>query len=210
VQLKLQAAFGLRIEESFMLRPAEAARNPRMLAVTRGTKGGRPREVPIETKIGILEEAARLSNVLTGSTVPADRTLSQWRDWYYYVLEKHGVTKRGMGITSHGLRHEYLQTLYKETTGVEAPIKRAAERPDPQLHEEAMRRVVEAGGHSRLTKSGAYLSTFAMQDRMQRKLPTVDEARGALRAAAGNKSHAAKALGISRQALYRILGDGEK
>lgn len=206
VQLKLQAAFGLRIEESFMLRPAEAARNPRMLAVTRGTKGGRPREVPVETKIGILEEAARLSNGLTGSTVPADRTLSQWRDWYYYVLEKHGVTKRGMGITSHGLRHEYLQTLYKETTGVEAPIKRAGERPDPQLHEEAMRRVVEAAGHSRLTKSGAYLSTFAMQDRMQRKLPTVDEARDALKAAAGNKSHAAKALGISRQALYRILG----
>jgi integrase len=210
VQLKLQAAFGLRIEESFMLRPTEAARNPGMLAVTRGTKGGRPREVPVETKIGILEEAARLTNGLTGSTVPADRTLSQWRDWYYYVLEKHGVTKRGMGITSHGLRHEYLQTLYKETTGVEAPIKRAGERPDPQLHEQAMRRVVEAAGHSRLTKSGAYLSTFAMQDRMQRKLPTVDEARSALGAAAGNKSHAAKALGISRQALYRILGAIEK
>ena len=193
-----------------MLRPAEAARNPRLLAVTRGTKGGRPREVPIETKIGILEEAAMLSNGLTGSTVPADRTLSQWRDWYYYVLEKHGVTKRGIGITSHGLRHEYLQTLYKETTGVDAPIKRAGDRPDPRLHEEAMRRVVEAAGHSRLTKAGAYLSTFTMQDRMQKKLPTVDEARGALTAAAGNKSHAAKALGISRQALYRILGAVEK
>ncbi|MEX3969865.1 helix-turn-helix domain-containing protein [Paraburkholderia caribensis] len=206
VQLKLQAAFGLRIEESFMLRPAEAARNPRALAVTRGTKGGRPREVPIETKIGILEEAARLSNGLTGSTVPADRTLTQWRDWYYYVLEKHGVTKKGMGITSHGLRHEYLQTLYKETTGVDAPIKRAAERPDPQLHEEAMRRVVEAAGHSRLTKSGAYLSTFAMQDRLQKTLPTVEEVKVALKASGGNKSHAAKALGVSRQALYRILG----
>jgi integrase len=208
VQLKLQAAFGLRIEESFMLRPAEAARNPRLLAVTRGTKGGRPREVPIETKIGILEEAARLSNGMTGSTVPADRTLRQWRDWYYYVLEKHGITRRGMGITSHGLRHEYLQTLYKDTAGVPAPIKRAEARPDPQLHEEAMRRVVEAAGHSRLSKSGAYLSTFAMQDRLQRKLPTIGEAQSALTAADGNKSHAAKALGVSRQALYRILGSG--
>ncbi|MGF6915900.1 integrase domain-containing protein [Paraburkholderia sp. 40] len=206
VQLKLQAAFGLRIEESFMLRPAEAARSPRLLAVTRGTKGGRPREVPIETKIGILEEAAGLSNGLTGSTVPADRTLGQWRDWYYYVLEKHGITKRGMGITSHGLRHEYLQMLYKDTTGVPAPIKRADARPDPKLHEEAMRRVVEAAGHSRLNKSGAYLSTFATQDRMQKKLPTIDDAQSALTAASGNKSHAAKALGISRQALYRILG----
>ncbi|MEX3815835.1 integrase domain-containing protein [Paraburkholderia sp. BR13439] len=210
VQLKMQAAFGLRIEESFMLRPVEAVRNWTLLAVTRGTKGGRPREVPIETKIRILEEAAMLSNGLTGSTVPADRTLGQWRDWYYYVLEKHGITKKGMGITSHGLRHEYLQTLYQDTTGVPAPIKRAGERPDPQLHEQAMRRVVEAAGHSRLSKAGAYLSTFAMQDRRQKKLPTIDDARNAVTAAAGNKSHAAKALGISRQALYRILGAADK
>jgi integrase len=206
VQLKLQAAFGVRVEESFMLRPVEAVRDPQTLAVVRGTKGGLPREVPIEAKIAILEEAASLSNGLTGSTVPADRTLKQWRDWYYYVLEKHGVTKAGLGITSHGLRHGYLQSLYERTAGTPAPIKRAGERPDPRVHQEAMRRVVQAAGHSRVTKANAYLSTFAKQERLQRKLPTIDEVREALRIAEGNKSHAATALGISRQALYRILG----
>ncbi|MGF6267366.1 integrase [Paraburkholderia youngii] len=206
VQLKLQAAFGVRVQESFMLRPVEAIRNPEVLAVVRGTKGGRPREVPLEAKIAILEEAASLSNGVTGSTVPADRTLTQWRDWYYYVLEKHGVTKSGLGITSHGLRHGYLQSLYERTAGTPAPIKRAGERPDPQVHQEAMRRVVQAAGHSRVTKANAYLSTFAKQERLQRKLPTVEEVREALRVAEGNKSHAATALGISRQALYRILG----
>lgn len=189
-----------------MLRPVEAVRDPQTLAVTRGTKGGRPREVPIECKLSILEEAARLSNGMTGSTVPADRTLKQWRDWYYYVLAKHGVTRSGLGVTSHGLRHGYLQTLYEQASGVPAPIKRAGLRPDPQLHQEAMRRVVEAAGHSRMTKANAYLSTFATQERLQKTLPTVDEVRVALAAAAGNKSHAAKALGISRQALYRIVG----
>jgi integrase len=206
IQLKLQAAFGLRVEESFMLRPVEAVRNPQTLAVTRGTKGGRPREVPIARKLAILEEAARLSNGLSGSTVPADRTLKQWRDWYYYVLAKHGVTKSGIGVTSHGLRHGYLQTLYEQEAGVPAPVKRAEMRPDPQLHHEAMRRVVEAAGHSRVTKANAYLSTFARQERLQKTLPSAEAVSAALAAAEGNKSHAAKALGISRQTLYRILG----
>ncbi|WP_407973114.1 integrase domain-containing protein (plasmid) [Burkholderia pyrrocinia] len=206
VQLKLQAAFGLRVEESFMLRPVEAVRDPHMLAVTRGTKGGRPREVPIERKIAILEEAARLSNGVTGSTIPAGRTLKQWRDWYYYVLGKHGVTKSGIGVTSHGLRHEYLQTLYEQVAEVPAPIKGSSSRPDPAAHDEAKRRVVEAAGHSRVSKANAYLSTFTRQAELKNALPTVDEAKAALEAARGNKTHAAGALGISRQALYRILG----
>ncbi|AEA65835.1 helix-turn-helix domain-containing protein [Burkholderia gladioli] len=206
VQLKLQAAFGLRIEESFMLRPLEAVRDSRTLDVTRGTKGGRPRQVPIERKIAILEEAARLSNGVTGSTIPAGRTLKQWRDWYYYVLAKHGVTKNGIGVTSHGLRHEYLQMLYEEVAEVPAPIKGSAARPDPAAHAEAKRRVVVAAGHSRPSKANAYLSTFARQAELKKALPTVGETKAALEAAGGNKSQAAAALGISRQALYRLLG----
>lgn len=206
VQLKLQAAFGLRIEESFMLRPLEAVRDSRTLDVTRGTKGGRPRQVPIERKIAILEEAARLSNGVTGSTIPAGRTLKQWRDWYYYVLAKHGLTKNGIGVTSHGLRHEYLQTLYEEVAEVPAPIKGSSARPDPAAHEEAKRRVVVAAGHRRPSKANAYLSTFARQAELKKALPTVAETKAALDAASGNKSHAAAALGISRQALYRLLG----
>jgi len=205
VQLKLQAAFGLRVEESFMLRPAETVRDGRMLAVTRGTKGGRPREVPIERKVEILEEAARLSNGITGSTVPVGKTLKQWRDWYYYVLEKHGVTKSKLGVTSHGLRHEYLQTLYEDVTGTPAPVKGSSARPSPDIHEEAKRRVVQAAGHSRESKANAYLSTFAQQERARKVVPSREAIEAALASAGGNKSHAAAALGISRQALYRAL-----
>ncbi|MDR9017492.1 hypothetical protein FEP78_05064 [Burkholderia multivorans] len=131
--------------------------------------------------------------------------LKQWRDWYYYVLAKHGVTKSGIGVTSHGLRHEYLQTLYERVAEVPAPIKGSPARPDPAAHEDAKRRVVEAAGHSRPSKANAYLSTFARQATLKKPLPTVEETKAALEAAGGNKSHAAAALGISRQALYRLL-----
>lgn len=95
-----------------MLQPARAVKDRKLLEVTRGTKSGREREVPIEGRRAVLEEAARLSNPLIGSTVPADRTLKQWRDWYYHVLSRHGITKSGLGVSSHGLRHQFLQELY--------------------------------------------------------------------------------------------------
>ena len=211
-QLKLQAAFGLRVEESFLLRPVEAVRNPQMLSVTYGTKGGRDREVPVGLKIQILVDAARLANGITGSMIPVGRSKPQWRDHYYYVLETHGVTKSGLGITSHGLRHQYLQQMYERLTGSPAPIKNAGTRPDRETHLAAMQQVVEAAGHSRATKANAYLSTFATQDRLSRPKVVVspDDAKAAIDTAKGNKSHAAQALGISRQALYRLIAQPEK
>ncbi|MFM0027478.1 integrase domain-containing protein [Paraburkholderia madseniana] len=205
VQLKLQAAFGLRVEESFLLRPADAVRDDGMLSVTRGTKGGRDRVVPIEFKLTVLEEAARLANSYTGSTIPHGRTKRQWRERYYHVLRKHGVTQAGIGVTSHGLRHQFLQQMYERLTGVPAPVKQAAERVDRDLHREAMRRVVEAAGHSRATKANAYLSTHNAQAEKKNRAVTREIAEQAVLKANGVKSHAAAALGISRQALYRLL-----
>ena len=205
VQLKLQAAFGLRVEESFLLRPGEAVRDDELLSVTRGTKGGRARAVPIELKISVLEEAAALSNRHSGSTIPLGYTKTQWKDRFYTVLKKHGVTRGGLGVTSHGLRHQFLQQMYEKLTGVAAPIKRTGERADSEIHKEAMQRVVEAAGHSRATKANAYLSTHATQQAKVVNAVTREQAQQAILDAKGVKSYAAASLGISRQALYRIL-----
>ncbi|WP_027803329.1 integrase domain-containing protein [Paraburkholderia dilworthii] len=205
VQLKLQAAFGLRVEESFLLRPAEAMRDDGLLSVTRGTKGGRDRLVPIEFKLAVLEEAAALSNPYSGSTIPHGYTKQQWREHYYHVLKKHGVTQAGIGVTSHGLRHQFLQQMYERITGVGAPIKLPAERVDREAHKAAMQRVVAAAGHSRATKANAYLSTHAALAVKKTSSLTREMALEAVATAGGVKSRAAAAMGISRQALYRLL-----
>ena len=205
VQLKLQAAFGLRVEESFLLRPEEAVRDDSLLNVTRGTKGGRERIVPIELKLAVLEEAATLANPYTGSTIPHGYTKKQWREHYYHVLKKHGVTQAGIGVTSHGLRHQYLQQMYERITGVQAPIKQPTERVDREAHKAAMQRIVQAAGHSRATKANAYLSTHAAMDARKKRSITREMAVEALAQAGGIKSRAAAALGVSRQALYRLL-----
>ncbi len=204
VQLKLQAAFGLRIEESFALKISTALRNLDTLRVADGTKGGRKREVPVQLRLAILEDAAGLVDPMSGSTTPSSYSLKAWRHHYNAVLRKHGIYKKGLGVTSHGLRHQWMQEYYRTLTGVDAPVK-GGEAPALELHREAILAVVEAAGHSKASKSGAYLSTFTAMARKEKPQITTNQALEALTAASDNKAKAAQALGISRQALYRLL-----
>ena len=114
VQLKLQAQFGLRVEESFLLRPKEAIRDDGLLGVTGSTRRGRDRVVPISLRFAELEEAAALSNPYTGSTIPHGYTKQQWRDHYYHVLHKHGITQSGLGVTSHGGQRQAARPVYRQ------------------------------------------------------------------------------------------------
>jgi hypothetical protein len=207
IQVELQATFGLRAQESMLLRPLQCLRVSGHLHVIDGTKGGRPRLVPIdaEWQYEVLIRAARLANPRTGSMIPEPWSLKKWYRHFYHVLQKEGITRGGLGVTVHGLRHAYLQRMYEQITGVPAPIKRADHRPDPELHQRAMQQLVEAAGHSLAAKATAYISTFATAERLSRPVITSDQVIAALKGANGVKSEAAKSLNISRQALYRLL-----
>ncbi|AAP86078.1 Integrase domain-containing protein (plasmid) [Cupriavidus necator H16] len=210
LQLKLEAAFGLRAMESWRLRPALDVLPSGMLHVHDGTKGGRPRRVPIEFgwQYELLGKAATLAyatNPEKGTLIPATYTQIRWRRRFYTVLEKHGVTKNGQGVTAHGLRHQFLQQMYQRESGQAAAVKGGGKVVDVQAHREAMRKVVEAAGHSRATKANAYLSTYATQLSIGRTDPTLEDVKAAIAAAGGNKAVAARELGISRTKLYRIL-----
>ena len=210
IQLKLEAAFGLRAKESWRLRPARDLLPSGYLHVQDGTKGGRPRQVLIEFdwQYDLLAEAAELAactNPERGSLIPATYTQVQWRRRFYTVLEKHAVTKRGDGVTAHGLRHQFLQQMYQRLTGEQAAIKGGARVLDREAHKDAMTRVVEAAGHSRKEKANAYLSTHSAIAARSRPVVTREMAVAAVAAANGVKLKAAEALGISRPALYRLL-----
>ena len=208
VQLRLMWRFGLRVEEALKLKPAVALRDG-VLRVDEGTKGGRKRPVPIThpaEQYAVLEAAARFANSRTGSTIPDAHSYDSWCGRLYSLLAKHGVARAGeLGVTAHGLRHEYMQGLYTHITGAPAPIKADASRIDPAIHREGQRRVAEAAGHSRATKANAYLSTYSTQQSLRKPAVTPTEASAALAANSGNKTKAALALSISRRALYRLL-----
>ncbi|WP_066732998.1 helix-turn-helix domain-containing protein [Cupriavidus sp. D384] len=202
IQLKLQSAFGLRVEESWSLKIATALKNLDTLRVVDGTKGGRKREVPIRLQLLVLEQAARLVDPLSGSTTPSSYNIKRWRSRYNSVLRKHGVYKKGLGVTSHGLRHGWAHQMYEELAGVPAPIK-GGEAPDLEAHRQAIQAIVLAAGHSKPSKSGAYLSTFAAMAAVDRPQVSKEDVMAALRRHGGNKSKAAAELGITRQSLYR-------
>jgi integrase len=209
IQLKLQAAFALRVEESFALPIAKTMRNiirrgDGKMVVSECTKGGRDRLVPLQLQAHVLQEALPYANSRSGSTTPGEYSLERWKNHYYYVLRKHGITKDDLGITSHGLRHQWVQEFYKVLTGYEAPIKGGNARPSKDVHIAAMKAAIEAVGHSRVSKTGAYMSTFPTMDRLKTPVVGIDEVLAALDKTHGDKKAAAALLGITRAKLYRI------
>lgn len=162
MQMELQVAFGMRVEESFLYQPVrglQEALDRAAIHLSRGTKGGRGRDVGLEdvVQLDVLERAAALAVSKDGSMIPREYSLEQWRNRYYYVMRKLGVQREGgMEVTSHGLRHEYLNGVFERITGKPSPVKGGGGY-DREVTEMAMRVVVERAGHWSKHKSQAYL-----------------------------------------------------
>jgi site-specific recombinase XerC len=116
LQLELEAGFGLRGKEARHLKPHGAivtrdAANPRdaaafpecrtFLHISAGSKGGRPRDVPIQTQAqqDLLDQVMKL--VPPGSYVgrPGFTSL-QNQAHFYYVIRKFGISKADLGVVS--------------------------------------------------------------------------------------------------------------
>ena len=121
VMMDLQRAFGLRFKESALLNAKQAlkqATQSQKIRITDGTKGGRPRQVPVlhRTQLGILQQAAVLQGNHT-SLIPQSQSLKIFADYAYQALQKTGLNGY------HGERHTYANARYEALTGQKSPVE---------------------------------------------------------------------------------------
>jgi integrase len=115
LSLRLQAAFGLRREESLKLQPGWADRGDVLRLKASWTKGGKEREIPVATAAQrqLLDEAKTFAG--QGSLIPADKSYKQQLERFKAQTAKACIDR------VHGLRHQYAQARYLDLTGWKAP-----------------------------------------------------------------------------------------
>lgn len=115
--LRLQAAFGLRREESIKIQPLWADKGNVLRLKPSWTKGGKQREIPVKTaeQRAALDVAKALAGA--GSLIPAHMS-------YKDQLNRFKAQCDGAGIGGvHGLRHQYAQARYAQLTGWQCPAR---------------------------------------------------------------------------------------
>jgi integrase len=139
-----------------MLRPHLADKGG-YLDVSVGTKGGRPRAVPVNMpeQRTLLEAAKDMAASKTASTSDPGKSLKQWKNHYYYVLKTCKVGKE-FGLTAHGLRHAYANSRYKDLSGQDTPV-RGGKVSDRETDRAARLQLAEELGHSRESVTTYYL-----------------------------------------------------
>ncbi|NMG30605.1 phage integrase N-terminal domain-containing protein [Aromatoleum evansii] len=164
MQLRLCQAFYLRRQEAVMFRPHQADQGTHIV-VRDGTKGGRERVVPVETEYQrkVLDEAKAMVRGVRSSVADPSLSLKQALDRFSNVCARFGISKKGLGVTAHGLRHQGLNDLFESVAGVPSPIrtegdiKAAIDTVGRDQIDLARARVSEAAGHARLSISGSYI-----------------------------------------------------
>ena len=162
-QLLMAARYDMRVKEAVMCIP-HAAEIDGQLEIKRGTKGGRPRFVPIDTpeKRAALEAAKCAVESRSANLGRPGKSLKQNLARIRYVMKKFGITKADLGITAHGLRHEYANDRYQQFAGAPSPV-----RGGPPIAREVDRaarlRLAEELGHSRENITAAYCGKILKQ-----------------------------------------------
>lgn len=174
VQLRLMIAFGLRRKEAVMFCPhlaevpayalperQRAERYVAFLRIHRGTKGGRLRYAAVRTEgqRQALEAARTLARHDGDHIGHPGLTLKQSLDLFSNAVRAVGLTKKDLGVTPHGLRHQFAGDLFFEIAHAQPPVRGGEAFPDRATMEDAYRQVARQLGHNRPHISSAYLGS---------------------------------------------------
>ena len=154
--LRLQMAFGLRLEESLKFRPVTADAGDSLNLQASWCKGGRARTVPIlhPRQRALLDEVRELCG--NGSLIPLGLNYIQFRKEVERETWAAGI--RNM----HGHRHWYAQWRYQALTGAPSPAA-GGKTYEAMTNEEraadyrARLTVSRELGHNRVEITDAYL-----------------------------------------------------
>lgn len=162
VQLALCWYFGLRAQESWLLRPHLAMRDG-VFRIEHGTKGGRKRTLvgPFTKEQEYLIHFAQ-TFVMTDaeSMIPRGHTLQEWRNYFYGVMRKIGFTRKQCGVTCHSLRHSFANREYERTSNRLSPVRGGVLGHSDPAAERAVRTVIsDYLGHARGSITSAYVGS---------------------------------------------------
>jgi integrase len=178
IWLELEWRFGFRLNEVVQVQPARSLKGEFIL-IERGTKGGKTRQVPFSSnperaalQRAVFERAIKMAEKLPkGILTIRGRNLEQAKSRMEYLMRKYGATKDQLGITGHGLRHQFACDLFKDLTGLPAPVLK--QLPDSaylakrELVHAALLEVARQMGHERVSISAAYVSSVPALGRSQ-------------------------------------------
>jgi integrase len=152
LQLEVMKAYGLQRKEAILFSPssaevpahallASAGPGPFLMFVriSRGTRGGKLRFTAIRTP----EQERALVHAREYAPAPGAHighpglTLQQALKRFSNVLNRAGVNRKVMGITPHGLRHQFESDLFVELTDIPPPIRRGEVHLSPEALQKA-------------------------------------------------------------------------
>ena len=148
------------------------------LRVERGTKGGRLRFVAIrnDDQRSALELALQFALHPSSHLGHPGLSLKQSLKRFDNVMQKAGVTKKQLGVTAHGLRHQFAQEFHVELTDVQAPVRGGDVCADPETLKTALLEIARQLGHNRPTITRAYVGSPVRASESQ---PSAEPGKGA-------------------------------
>lgn len=157
MQLLMESAFGIRCKEAICLRPYIHFDEDNLHLVD-GTKNGKQRTIPIETDYQrqAVKEVKDYVGRTTNRLITPGNTLKQEQSLYYRLMGKYGLTKNGLGVTGHGLRHEFAHA-FMESYGLVPPVKGGeADQMEDEIEQDIKMEVSKRLGHNRTGITAAY------------------------------------------------------